>query len=114
MTLFESGYDCARIARTKTPDLMLLDESLSDLSITDVLGLLQEEIHTSEIPVVVFRTSGRGLSGSYHDLYENVQALTKPFTPAELLDRAAAMLSDETAVTTETKRGEGGGREKVM
>ena len=114
VTLFESGYDCARIARTKTPDLMLLDESLSDLSITDVLGLLQEEIHTSEIPVVVFRTPSRGVSGSYHDLYENVQALTKPFTPIELLDRSAAMLSGETAVTNEKKRSEGDGREKVM
>ena len=114
VTLFESGYDCARVARTKTPDIMLLDESLSDLSITDVLGLLQEEVHTSEIPVVVFRTLGRGLSGSYHDLFENVQAITKPFMPADLLECVAAMLSGDTAIASERKRNGGRGHENVM
>lgn len=99
VTLFENGYDCARAARTGKPELMLLDESLSDLSIMDVLGLLQEETHTSEIPVIVFRSHSREDSGSYHDLYEQVQALAKPFTSVELLDCVAAMLSGEATGT---------------
>ena len=78
------------------PDLILLDWMLPLLSGLEVLRQLRAHPDTRDIPVIMLTAKGeetdrlRGLDGGADDY------ITKPFSPAELLARARALLRRTT------------------
>ena len=82
------------------PDLILLDWMLPLLSGLEVLRQLQAHPDTKNIPVIMLTAKGeetdrlRGLDGGADDY------ITEPFSPAELLDRARALLQTTGGHTT--------------
>ena len=78
------------------PDLILLDWMLPLLSGMEVLRQLRAHPDTRDIPVIMLTAKGeeadrlRGLDGGADDY------ITKPFSPAELLARARALLRRTT------------------
>ena len=78
------------------PDLILLDWMLPLLSGLEILRQLRARPETRDIPVIMLTAKGeeedrlRGLDGGADDY------ITKPFSPAELLARARALLRRTT------------------
>lgn len=87
---FQSGYECIRQTQDKPPDLILLDESVSDVSAVDVLAGLKNQLDTADIPVIVIRGSAREDSSA--DLLHVACCLDKPFPAGELLEAAKKLL----------------------
>jgi two-component system phosphate regulon response regulator PhoB len=94
MTLLEAanGNDGIEIARTKAPDLILLDWMLPDQSGIDVIKSLKIHAATQHIPIIMLTALAeeehkiRSLSTGADDY------VVKPFSPLELIARIKAVL----------------------
>ena len=73
-----------RLAGELQPDLIILDEALPDVSGTDAAAMMQDDVSTSLIPVVIFRSSSHGKSLEADEMFEGVEVVLKPFTVSEL------------------------------
>jgi putative two-component system response regulator len=88
-----SGEKALRIASTDPqPDLILLDIVMPGIDGFDVYRRLQADEHTRHI-CVVFLTASGGAVDSPRDLdLRDVEFLTKPVSPTQLLDAVARSL----------------------
>ncbi len=90
--LAADGASCLRVAREESPDLILLDLMLPDMSGIDVLYQLRADPMTRDIPVVVFSASSDqsarllALAAGADDF------LTKPIDDQTLLARLRGLL----------------------
>jgi two-component system, OmpR family, alkaline phosphatase synthesis response regulator PhoP len=55
----EDGEEALRLARTESPDLILLDVILPKMQGFDVLRALKSDPHTSPIPVIILSNLGQ-------------------------------------------------------
>jgi len=55
----EDGEDALRLARTESPDLILLDVIMPKMQGFDVLRALKSDPHTSPIPVIILSNLGQ-------------------------------------------------------
>ncbi|HEX9964374.1 MAG TPA: phosphate regulon transcriptional regulator PhoB [Allosphingosinicella sp.] len=87
-----SGEEALLLAAETGPDLVLLDWMLEDLSGIEVCRRLRRGAATASLPIIMVTARGeeadriRGLETGADDF------ITKPFSPAELVARARALL----------------------
>ena len=93
----EDGAAALDIVCRSTPDLIILDWMLPELSGVEVCRQLRAEPDTKEVPVIMLTARGeeadrlKGLASGADDY------VVKPFSPAELIARVRAVLRRSTA-----------------
>jgi two-component system phosphate regulon response regulator PhoB len=93
----EDGAVALNKVHRNTPDLIILDWMLPELSGVEVCRRLRAEPDTKEVPVIMLTARGeeadrlKGLASGADDY------VVKPFSPAELLARVRAVLRRSTA-----------------
>jgi len=94
-----TGYLGLELARTRRPDLILMDINLPDISGIEVLGHLRVDPTTNRIPVVAISANAMP-----HDVQRGLEAgflryLSKPIIVAQFMEMLDAVLasSEETA-----------------
>jgi two-component system phosphate regulon response regulator PhoB len=99
-----SGEVALRLARHRTPDLMLLDLMLPDISGKEVCRRLRADPQLKDVPVVMLTARGdepdrvAGFEAGADDY------VTKPFSVRELVLRVQAVLKRGTMKATEAQR----------
>ena len=89
----ENGEAALELARSRTPDLIVLDSMMPILSGPEVLRVLQSEDQFSEIPVLML-TARKGQEDIVGALRGGAsEYMTKPFIPEELLARVEKLLA---------------------
>ena len=92
----EDGAVALEKVHHRTPDLIILDWMLPELSGIDVCRRLRADPDTKEVPVIMLTARGeeadrvKGLASGADDY------VVKPFSPAELLARVRAVLRRST------------------
>lgn len=92
VTKVETGEDAIKIARNKSPDLVLLDLMLPGIDGLEVCRILKQDPRTMSIPVIMLTARGdeadvvTGLELGADDY------ITKPFSPKVMIARAKAVL----------------------
>lgn len=92
VTKAASGEDALRIARSKHPNLLILDLMLPGVDGLDVCRVLKNDQDTSHIPILMLTAKGEeadivaGLELGADDY------MTKPFSPRVLIARVRAVL----------------------
>jgi two-component system alkaline phosphatase synthesis response regulator PhoP len=102
-----SGEDGLQMARTKPPNLILLDLMLPGIDGLEICKLLKSDSKTKQVPIIMVTAKGEdsdvvtGLELGAEDY------ITKPFSPKVLIARSRAVLrrktlpdTDDTAVVT--------------
>jgi len=88
----ETGAEAESIIESSTPDLILMDWMLPDISGVDIIKLLKQREDCKQIPIIMLtaRTEEShkviGLEAGADDY------ITKPFSPLELIARIQAVL----------------------
>jgi len=101
VTRVTSGEDAIKSARSKLPDLVLLDLMLPGVDGLEVCNTLKRDHRTANIPVVMLTARGEeadivsGLELGADDY------ITKPFSPRVLLARIKAVLRRKMKVPVE-------------
>ncbi len=101
VTSVTSGEDAIKSARSKLPDLVLLDLMLPGVDGLEVCNTLKRDHRTANIPVVMLTARGEeadivsGLELGADDY------VTKPFSPRVLLARIKAVLRRKTKAPVE-------------
>jgi two-component system phosphate regulon response regulator PhoB len=101
VTSVTSGEDAIKSARSKLPDLVLLDLMLPGVDGLEVCNTLKRDHRTANIPVVMLTARGEeadivsGLELGADDY------ITKPFSPRVLLARIKAVLRRKMRAPTE-------------
>lgn len=92
VTCVETGEDALDMARSKPPDLVILDLMLPDTDGLNICRLLKADPRTRHVPIVMLTAKGEeadivaGLELGADDY------ITKPFSPRVLLARIRAVL----------------------
>lgn len=96
---YASGHDCARAASQIQPHIILVDEALPDLSGTDTTALLQQDVSTGDIPVILFRsTTPQGRPETH--LFDGVHILHKPFAVSALVAKVNQLITADDGPPT--------------
>jgi len=101
VTSVTSGEDAIKTARSKLPDLVLLDLMLPGVDGFEVCNTLKRDSRTANIPIVMLTARGEeadvvsGLELGADDY------ITKPFSPRVLLARIKAVLRRKMKAPTE-------------
>ncbi len=101
VTCVKTGEKALTVARSATPDLILLDLMLPGIEGLEVCKILQNDPKTMKIPIVMITAKGEesdivtGLEAGADDY------ITKPFTPRVLLARVRAVLRRKMKETVE-------------
>ncbi len=83
---FRNGHECARDAHAAQPDAIIVGEVLPDITGADLVTELKQDLGTSDIPVILFRSDGATEILGDGAEHEGVTLLSKPFTCAALID----------------------------
>jgi DNA-binding response OmpR family regulator len=78
----EDGERALAMARSKSPDAILLDQMMPKLDGKQVLSRLRESEDTAEIPVLVLTGMARGAPGEW----PGAHFVGKPFAPDDLVE----------------------------
>ncbi|MCH7909930.1 MAG: PAS domain S-box protein, partial [Candidatus Hydrogenedentes bacterium] len=103
-TGFDSGHECVRAARDRRPDLIILDEALSDVSVVNAVRQLRQASAPGELPIILLSAGPGGDGPPCEDMEEPVSVLVKPFTVEELLDCMRGMLGHQLAEGTSAEQ----------
>ena len=90
--LAKDGPEAIGLARSKRPDLVILDIMLPDMDGTEVLKRLKSAGETSAIPVIMLTAKGEEIDRIIGFELGAEDYITKPFSPRELLLRVRAVL----------------------
>lgn len=101
VTLAGSGEDGLKAARTKPPDLVLLDIMLPGMDGLEVCRLLASQDNTRHLPIIMLTAKGEEA-----DIVTGLQVgaddyITKPFSPRVLLARIKVVLRRQERDTEE-------------
>jgi len=89
------GDEGVRIARKDQPDIIILDIMMSEMDGWMVCRQLREHRRTKEIPIMMLTAKTSSIDQQMGIRVIGVQDyLTKPFDPAELVRRIAAVLAN--------------------
>ncbi len=103
VTAVASGEDAIKAARSKLPDLVLLDLMLPGVDGLEVCNTIRRDQRTANIPIVMLTARGdeadivTGLELGADDY------ITKPFSPRVMLARVKAVLRRRTRQPAEEK-----------
>ncbi len=86
-----NGAEGLSMAKSKKPDLILLDLILPDMHGWDVLRALKYGPLTQDIPVVLFTATNEGVSEKYAHEKGAAGLLHKPFFPHQLFKIAKTL-----------------------
>jgi len=88
-----SGNDALKVAREKSPDLILCDYFMPDMKGSQVVKELKSDGKTCDIPVIIVSTSSK--TEDIHACFEAGcdDYMTKPIQPDAVLARAANLLA---------------------
>lgn len=107
--LAANGEEGLRLAREKTPDLILLDYVLPDVRGVELCQKLSAGETTRHIPVLLISGHGSAIQELYRDCANVVDYLTKPFAAnvlqavvANVLERSNRPATAATAATSPT------------
>jgi two-component system, OmpR family, phosphate regulon response regulator PhoB len=84
----EDGEKALELARSRRPDVILLDQMMPKLDGKKVFAELMASSDTSAIPVLVLS----GMSRKDPDDWKGAHFLGKPFSPDELIERIRGVL----------------------
>src|SRR6185369_17320578 len=82
----EEGGSAITLAQLHTPDLILLDLGLPDMSGNAVIAHLKQEPSTQDIPIVVCTADDREETAEACRAAGCIDVLLKPFSSEQLLD----------------------------
>lgn len=103
-TCTASGEEAIKIARSKTPDLVLLDLMLPDMDGLEICRVLKSHKSTAHIPVIMVTAKGEeadivtGLELGADDY------ITKPFSPRVLVTRIKSVFRKKSPVQQEEEK----------
>lgn len=90
----EDGEEGVRLAKTKRPDLILLDLVLPKLSGYEVLAKVRQDPETRAIPVIIFSVLGEQTDiQKALDLGANDYLVKGSYAPREVLGKIGAFLA---------------------
>ena len=95
-----SGYDCLQEARTRKPDLLLLDIMMPDISGIDVCKRLRADSATRMIPVIFVTAATDNLTLSNAFDAGGNDYIRKPINGIELTKRVQAVFEHEKLIET--------------
>ncbi len=93
VTTAANGWEALAVARDDRPDLILLDLMLPDLDGFGVCEILRREPATATIPIVIVSAWASGDSRHLGLELGALDYVTKPFSPAELVERVQRLLA---------------------
>ncbi len=88
------GNDCLNKLKEITPDLVLLDIMMPEMSGWDVAAKIKENPHWATIPIVFLTAKGDTMSVGMGNMASE-DYITKPFDIQDLKDRVEKILSRE-------------------
>jgi len=83
-----NGEEAVRLTRTQQPDLVLMDILMPKLDGYTACYAIKTDDLTKEIPVVMLTGVGHELNRQLSQEMGATGYITKPFNPADLLDKA--------------------------
>lgn len=86
-----NGYECLRMAREETHDLIIINDSPSDLAGLATLGLMKQHPDTENIPTLVFSAESGARLKEAGDLWREVLFVRRPFSTHVLLEQIRAI-----------------------
>ncbi len=89
VVMASDGVEALELARSRIPDVILLDQIMPKMDGKEVLQALRSEDATRDIPVLVLT----GMSQGPEDEWPGAHFVGKPFSPDELLDRIRSVLA---------------------
>lgn len=81
-----NGHECVRKAEEMRPDVILLNDSQSDMAGSATLGLLRQRPVTETIPVVVFSAESPSRLKEAGGIWNDVLLATRPFDAKALMN----------------------------
>ncbi|MCX5771444.1 MAG: ATP-binding protein [Candidatus Hydrogenedentes bacterium] len=81
-----NGFECARLAGETNPDLMLIDEIVSDAAGATAVMNLHQNLETANIPMVAFAGEGDAGADGLAEYAHEMHVLRKPFNAQGLLN----------------------------
>ncbi len=91
----ESGFECLRLLKKKTPDLILLDVQMPLMNGIKTLEAIRADRETKDIPVVFLTASADTETVVEAGRLGVVDYVVKPFMPQDLLKRVEKALGTE-------------------
>ncbi len=82
----DNGADCVTFASFKSPDLILMDESVPGINGYQATRQLQRRAKTSHIPVVIMSNKNQQTEKLWSEEQGAVDFLVKPFGSQDLLN----------------------------
>ena len=99
--LAKDGPEAIETARSKKPDLILLDIMLPDMEGTEVLRRLKSKEETARIPVIMLTAKGEEVDKIVGFELGAEDYITKPFSPREMVLRVKAVLKRATEAASD-------------
>ena len=80
------GYEAVTIAKTDSPDLIILDIMMPDLDGSRVASILKNDASTQKIPIIFLSTLIKKEEEKYSSTQDGVYLMAKPFDRDVLLN----------------------------
>jgi two-component system phosphate regulon response regulator PhoB len=87
-----NGVDALELARSKRPDLLVLDWMMPGMSGIDVAKHLRGDPATAHIPIIMLTARGQEKDREQGLAAGALAYLVKPFSPLELLEKVKEVL----------------------
>jgi CheY-like chemotaxis protein len=97
-----NGSDGVSRARTRRPDVILLDYLLPDLRSAEVCQRLRDDTATSSVPVVIMSANQRSVLDDFRKFSTVVGFIGKPFTAAEIRSRLEVVVRHRGRLVADT------------
>lgn len=100
VSILQNGNDAFATAKTRLPDLLILDLKLGNISGKDILRQLKGDPITAEIPVIVYTAAVieaeevNRLIASDPAYYSRVMLIQKPFELPHLLNTVEQVMNE--------------------
>jgi two-component system, OmpR family, alkaline phosphatase synthesis response regulator PhoP len=91
------GQEALELARQESPDLMIIDYQMPQLSGLELCSRLKQDAATSRIPAILLTARGYDLEPKDVEPNGIVRILSKPFSPRQLLATVNDILATELA-----------------
>jgi len=85
LVVAENGEEAVKLAKERTPDLILMDMQMPVMDGWTAVPLLKEDNQTKEIPVIAFTAQAKPEDRARTRKIGCVEHYTKPMDPEELL-----------------------------
>jgi DNA-binding response OmpR family regulator len=85
ITLAEKGYESVRLTSELRPDVLIIDEALSDVSGAAAIARMRQEPSGARIPAILLKDVDARPDGGVSPLDTATHILAKPFTPEQLV-----------------------------